>query len=66
MSTRSFITKMFSSDTSVSSKRILGAILIVCGIIMGFINNSNFETFLIIGASMVGLETVTNIFKKNE
>ena len=59
-----FIKDMLSNSEGVSSKRVLGLVGYVCAIIIIFIWQRNLTDLLLItSASLVGLETVTNIFK---
>ena len=59
-----FVTDMFSSETGVSSKRVFGALGFVCSIVyIAIWRHDLVEVLLITSASMIGLETIANIFK---
>jgi flagellar biogenesis protein FliO len=63
---KDFIKGIFSSGTPESSKRLFGALGFICAIIFIAIWKRDLvETLLIVSASLLGLETLTNIFKKN-
>jgi len=56
---------MLSNNDSVSSKRVLGVIGFVCSIIFIAIwQHDLIDLLLLTSASLVGLETVANAFKK--
>ena len=62
---KKFILDMLSNNNSVSSKRVLGVIGFVCSIIFIAIwQHDLFDLLLLTSASLVGLETVANVFKK--
>lgn len=56
---------MLSNNDSVSSKRVLGVIGFVCSIIFIAIwQHDLIDLLLLTSASLVGLETVANAFRK--
>ena len=60
---KKFILDMLSNSQGVSSKRVLGLIGYVCSIIFIAIwARDLIDLLLITSASLVGLDTVTNIF----
>lgn len=62
---KKFILDMLSNNDSVSSKRVLGVIGFVCSIIFIAIwQHDLIDLLLLTSASLVGLETVANAFKK--
>lgn len=64
---KKFIKDMLSSDNGVSSKRVFGAIGFICSIIfIALWARELIEVLLITSASMIGLETITNIFKPKQ
>jgi hypothetical protein len=64
---KNFIKNMFSSDSEVSSKRVFGAIGFISSIVFIAIwKRDLIEVLLITSASMIGLETITNIFKPKQ
>lgn len=59
-----FLKDMFSSGDSVSAKRVFGGIGFVCSIVFIAIwNRELIDMLLITSASLIGLQTVTDIFK---
>jgi hypothetical protein len=61
---KKFFKDMLSSEGNVSSKRVLGALGFVCSIIFIAIwKHDLIDTLLITSASLVGLGTVSEIFK---
>ena len=61
---KKFLKDMLSSESSVSSKRVLGSIGFICSIIFIAIWRIDLvEMLTVTSASLVGLETITNIFK---
>lgn len=61
---KKFIIDMLSSEGNVSSKRVLGAIGFLSAIVFIAIWQRNLiDMLLITSASLVGLQTVTDIFK---
>ena len=62
-----FIKQMLSGNSDVSSKRVFGAIGFICAIVFIAIwKRDLIEVLLITSASMIGLETIANIFKPKE
>ena len=62
---KKFILDMLSNNDSVSSKRVLGVIGFVCSIIFIAIwQHDLIDLLLLTSASLVGLETVANAFRK--
>ena len=58
-----FLKDMLSNSEGVSSKRVLGMIGFVCAIIfIALWARDLIDLLLVTSASLVGLETVTNIF----
>jgi len=61
---KKFIIDMLSSEGNVSSKRVLGAIGFLSAIVFIAIwSRDLIDMLLITSASLVGLQTVTDIFK---
>ncbi len=59
-----FIKGIFSAGTPESSKRVFGAIGFICSIVFIAIwKHELLETLLIVSASLLGLESLTSIFK---
>lgn len=58
--------ELFSGKEKLSAKRVFGAIGFLSVIVFSFITMSLtlFEQLLYISASLIGLETITNAFKK--
>lgn len=65
---KEFIKGIFSSGTPESSKRVFGAIGFICSIAMMFLkyDEAYWGTLLMISSLLLGLETITGIFKKKE
>ena len=63
---KSILKQIFSSDQALSSKRIFGGIGFICSIIMIWtkVANENVPYLLYVSVSLIGLESVTQIFKK--
>ena len=62
---KEFIRGIFTSGTPESSKRVFGALGFICAIIFIAIwKRELIETLLIVSASLLGLESLTGIFKK--
>ncbi|MHC1707480.1 MAG: hypothetical protein AB9842_08160 [Bacteroidales bacterium] len=63
-----WLTKMFSSDKSVSSKRVFGAFGFTAMVVKVLLMNDPDLVLWVLGisASMLGLETLVNGFKKSE
>ena len=58
-----FLKDMFSSEKGVSSKRVFGGIGFLCSIVFIALWSRDLIDFLLItSASMIGLETITQIF----
>lgn len=61
---KKFIVDMLSSEGNVSSKRVLGAIGFISAIVfIGIWQHDLINLLLITSASLVGLQTITDIFK---
>ena len=61
---KKFIKELFSSSDGISSKRIFGAIGYISAIVfIGIWMHDMTEILLITSASLLGLETITNIFR---
>ena len=62
---KTFIKGIFTSGTPESSKRVFGALGFICAIIfIALWKRELVETLLIVSASLLGLETLSGIFKK--
>lgn len=62
-----FLKDMFSSGDSVSAKRVFGGIGFVCSIVFIAIwNRDLIDMLLITSASLIGLQTVADIFKPGQ
>ena len=62
---KTFIKNIFTSGTPESSKRIFGGIGFICAIVFIAIwQRSLTDTLLFVSASLLGLETITNLWKK--
>lgn len=62
---KDFFINIFSTNTKESSKRFFGGIGFICSIIfIALWDKQLIETLLFVSASLVGLETLTNIFKR--
>lgn len=60
-----FVANALRSNTDESSKRLFGAIGFICSIVFIAIwSHSLFQELLYTSAALLGLETLTNIFKK--
>lgn len=60
-----FIKNIFTSGTPESSKRVFGGIGFICAIIFIAVWKRDLtETLLFVSASLIGLESITNIFNK--
>lgn len=66
----SFLKNIHSSGSPESSKRFYGGIGFMCSIIMIWTNinikNELVETLMFVSAGMIGLETLTNLFRKHD
>jgi hypothetical protein len=61
---KKFIIDMLSSEGNVSSKRVLGAIGFLSAIVfIGIWSHDLINLLLITSASLVGLQTITDIWK---
>jgi hypothetical protein len=61
---KKFIIDMLSSEGNVSSKRVLGAIGFIAAIVfIGIWSHDLINLLLITSASLVGLQTITDIWK---
>ena len=70
---KKFIKDMFSSDSPTSSKRVAGIfIIIICAFIAIWCTIKVIEapifatTILIVGGTLLGIETIANIFNKTK
>jgi hypothetical protein len=62
---KKWITDMLSKSTNVSSKRVNGTIGFICSIIFIAIwARTEIPTLLYVSALLLGLETVSGVFKK--
>ena len=62
---KEFIKNIFTSGTPESSKRIFGGLGFICAIIfIALWNRQLTDTLLFVSASLLGLETFANIWKK--
>ena len=60
-----FIKNIFTSGTPESSKRIFGGIGFICAIVfIALWQRALTDTLLFVSASLLGLETITNLWKK--
>lgn len=60
-----FVAQALRSNTDESSKRLFGAIGFICAIVFIAIwSHSLFNELLYVSVALLGLESVTNIFKK--
>jgi hypothetical protein len=60
-----FINGIFSTGTPESSKRVFGAIGFICSIIyIGIWGHDLIPQLLYVSASLLGIETISNIFTK--
>lgn len=61
-----FLMKVFSSGTPESSKRVLGAVMIVwVHVLMSCqVVHPAMETSLYLGAALLGLETLKDVFRR--
>jgi cobalamin biosynthesis protein CobD/CbiB len=60
-----FVAQALRSNTDESSKRLFGAIGFICSIIFIAIwSHALFNELLYVSVALLGLESVTNIFKK--
>jgi hypothetical protein len=67
MKIKEVLKSIFSSDQSLSSKRVFGAIGFIASVIIIWTIKPEFVDYLLtVSASLLGLETITRIFKKNE
>jgi hypothetical protein len=67
MKIKAILKSIFSSDQSLSSKRVFGAIGFIASVIIIWTKQPEFVDFLLtVSASLLGLETITKICKKNE
>jgi hypothetical protein len=71
MRLREFITKIFISDSGVSSKRIFGALGWIVGIIMSIYCTVNgiqapdiLDTVIITSTTLLGVDSITGIWRK--
>ena len=64
---KKILTDIFSNSDGLSSKRVFGGIGFICAIVFIAIwKRELIEVLLITSASMIGLETVANIFKPKQ
>lgn len=64
---KKFLKDMFSSGDSVSAKRVFGGIGFVCSIaFIAIWNRDLIDMLLITSASLIGLQTVADIFKPGQ
>ena len=60
-----FIKNIFTSGTPESSKRVFGGVGFICAIVfIALWNRQLTDTLLFVSASLLGLETITNLWKK--
>ena len=60
-----FVASALRSNTDESSKRLFGAIGFICSIVFIAIwSHSLFEELLYVSVGLLGLETITKVFKK--
>ena len=65
---KKILTQIFSSDQALSSKRIFGGIGYISAIVMIWtkVQSDNVPYLLYVSASLLGLETITQIFNKSK
>lgn len=60
-----FIKGIFTTGSPESSKRVFGGIGFICAILfIALWNRQLTDTLLFVSASLLGLETITNLWKK--
>ena len=64
---KKILTQIFSADQALSSKRIFGAIGFIGAIVIIFMKKPEYVDYLLYtSASLLGLETIAQAFKKND
>ena len=65
---KKILAQIFSSDQALSSKRLFGGVGFICAIIMIWTNiaSDNVPYLLYVSASLLGLDSITQIFKKEK
>lgn len=59
--------KLFSSDRAVSSKRLFGAFgFLLCCFIIAVFRHDYVPELLYVSASLLGVESLASIFRRNE